>query len=1295
MKRKCHASLRFETLEGRDVLTAFHWTGADASPNWNVANNWINETTNTVNGFPNAVDDVAKFLDLSGDVIIIPDGARLTAGRLSFDDPDDAYAITRLGTGSLTLDVTSGDTTITVSSGNQVLGLSVELADPITFDIAAGGVLNTVGAFTVGFSGPVTAKKIGSGTLHFGGSGSNDFQTLFVQNGLVELAKTSGEVISDGSINIGDNAGPAGSAVIRALSSDDIGDSARVIVAADGLLDLNGFNDTVGSLSLLTGVVNAGVVSTGTGTLRVGSPIEAKAVSTEPRPVIYGKLELLSGQHVVDVESELTLDINAAISGSGGINKADGGTLRLLGDSTLAGPINVNEGSLIVDSVLSSAPVAVGAGRLAGSGTVHGISVTSPSAVISPGDGGPAILSSSNGVTLGNGATLELDVDGLGAGTGHDQLEVIGAVNLANATLSLSGGNVIIPSGGLVIISNNGSDAVNGQFAALPEGGTVTADGQPFKITYNGGDGNDVALLPVPLAVNIAPGGKVATFVDVDGDLVTVKTTTGVFDATQFTGVATGAGSAGQLQQLKLQTGFTGANISITAKRTSQGGNGFVNVGFIDATGVDLGAVTVRGDLGRIKAGTVGGDPKVPAIKSLTVQSLGLLGTTTQLPGGSLSAQFEGALPRLTVHGDLRGNLTVFGVTDGKLGTATIGGSFTNSSAIASIFASAGIGSLRIAGDVRSAGGGLVSIDTTGAIGSLNVGGSIIGASAGARIQINAVGQLVPPTSGLDLAIKSFTVRGNVEHTAITAGHFQVAASKDASIGAVAVGGDWIASSIRSGTSAGTDFLIGTNDDESLPFGRDDPALFATIGSITIKGQAVGSTVDGSDMFGIVAERIGKAKVGGRTFAFTPGGTEGFFAAPTGPGGTGLSSDFTIREIGSVTTNISVTPDLSISADGKTATFNDVDGDLVTVKRSKSAFVDTNFDFTALAPGQGLSRLIIAATGPEGDGVDIRISAKPGPLGGNGFVNVGQIFAVNDLSAVSVAGDLAQLFAGNPDDTTAGVKSVSVHSIGQLSGGASGPVAGFFAINGPMPKLSVATDVRNAALIVHSDTAPAIGQVTIGGSLIGESINSAQIFAPRGIGVLRIGGDLRSGTGAGSGRIECGQGKIGTLSIGGDIVGTAAVPVVISARGQFPAPAKGSDVVIGSIVVKGNVEYASFVGGDVTNADASIGTVSVGREWLASSLVAGASPGDDGVFGTDDDAKLSGPTVTDNASISSRIGRVTIKGQAFGSPTPGDHFGIVAESIGLVSIGGVVSPTTKGKDEFDIGATGDLTVLEI
>src|SRR5262249_20468405 len=161
---------------------------------------------------------------------------------------------------------------------------------------------------------------------------------------------------------------------------------------------------------------------------------------------------------------------------------------------------------------------------------------------------------------------------------------------------------------------------------------------------------------------------------------------------------------------------------------------------------------------------------------------------------------------------------------------------------------------------------------------------------------------------------------------------------------------------------------------------------------------------------------IGKAKVGGRTFAFTPGANECFFAAPTGPGAgaDNPAFDFTIREISAPTP----TPNfggsnLDISSDGKTATFIDVDGDNGTVKRSAGDFVIGDFTIIDNAVGGGQLRTLTLDTAPNNAPFDVSITARPGPDGGNGFVNVGQINAVGVLlGVVNVVGDLGQLGGG-------------------------------------------------------------------------------------------------------------------------------------------------------------------------------------------------------------------------------------------------------------------------------------------
>ena len=48
-----------------------------------------------------------------------------------------------------------------------------------------------------------------------------------------------------------------------------------------------------------------------------------------------------------------------------------------------------------------------------------------------------------------------------------------------------------------VIINNDGTDAISGTFSSKPEGSTVSAGSESFRITYQGGDGNDVVLTQI------------------------------------------------------------------------------------------------------------------------------------------------------------------------------------------------------------------------------------------------------------------------------------------------------------------------------------------------------------------------------------------------------------------------------------------------------------------------------------------------------------------------------------------------------------------------------------------------------------------------------------------------------------------------------------------------------------------------------------------------------------------------------------------------------------------------------
>ena len=381
------------------------------------------------------------------------------------------------------------------------------------------------------------------------------------------------------------------------------------------------------------------------------------------------------------------------------------------------------------------------------------------------------------------------------------------------------------------------------------------------------------AVLALSSDLKISADGLTAMFTDVDGDIAKLVTSKGAWTEPMFQLEPTGnfvGGSALKALTIPVGADFDGANITITAKRDLFGGNGAVNFQTLDATGVNLGKVSVKGALGFVLAGT--GDAAVPALKSLQVQSLGELGAVNvAMPATNFLSTITGNLGKLIVTSDIRhAELDVTGAVK----SVTVGGSFTASK----LAAGATLGPVSIRGDV-------------------------VGASLAAPAIISAFGQKTSPAAGVDTAIASLTVGGRIEFARILAGYGTdgTPLDADASIGAVKVGTDWIASTLLAGTGAGVDGYEGTADDVKLSGAgvRDAADLFATIASVTIKGQCYG-TVATTDTFGIVAEQIGKAKIGTAKLPFVFGArTTGdtFYAAATGLGATGELSDFAIFEV--------------------------------------------------------------------------------------------------------------------------------------------------------------------------------------------------------------------------------------------------------------------------------------------------------------------------------------------------------------------------------------------------------------
>ncbi|GGG03858.1 hypothetical protein GCM10011344_00240 [Dokdonia pacifica] len=131
-------------------------------------------------------------------------------------------------------------------------------------------------------------------------------------------------------------------------------------------------------------------------------------------------------------------------------------------------------------------------GKLTGSGILNGpVNITNDGA-ISPGGDFIGVLTTGNlNITSG---TFETEINGSTTDL-YDYIIVNGTVNLTDAILNPIGGFVIQPGDEVILINNDGTDAVTGIFNNLPEGSSVTFGNFVGIISYAGGDGNDIVLL--------------------------------------------------------------------------------------------------------------------------------------------------------------------------------------------------------------------------------------------------------------------------------------------------------------------------------------------------------------------------------------------------------------------------------------------------------------------------------------------------------------------------------------------------------------------------------------------------------------------------------------------------------------------------------------------------------------------------------------------------------------------------------------------------------------------------------
>jgi hypothetical protein len=234
------------------------------------------------------------------------------------------------------------------------------------------------------------------------------------------------------------------------------------------------------------------------------------------------------------------------------------------------------------------------------------------------------------------------------------------------------------------------------------------------------------------------------------------------------------------------------------------------------------------------------------------------------------------------------------------------------------------------------------------------------------------------------------------------------------------------------------------------------------------------------------------------------------------------------------------TVDATVSADGKSATFTDWDGDLVTIKTNRGTLDASTLKLSSPNALTGGSHLVFADfTDAAFSGAKIKITARRGPDGGDGLVNLGGIDARGvALGKVSIDGDLTQIDA-------ASLKALTVFSLGELAPADlhGGPLQSD--ILGTLGKLTVKTDVERVTF-----AAADFGTVQIGAAL-----HDANFLAGSSLASLTVGASV-SDTRILAGYSAAGlplavAAEIGKVTVGGNWISSDLVAGVTSGNGFF------------------------------------------------------------------------------------------------------------------------------------------------
>jgi len=454
---------------------------------WNFATNWTPATV------PNGTGDTATFGVSNTTDVLLEASNPFEVNGIVFDAAASEFTITVFSDQFLSGFLTIGGTGITNNSGviqNFVaeLNASTQSVGVIKFINSA-----TAGALTVFNNNESNTQffdtaSAGSGTFNNTPGDRYTGDTFFFDNATAENAT----IINNGSlpgapflagltmfqnettagnatlIAYGGNVGGIGGSIL--FFSDSTGGTARVQVVGNGNLDISGHNApgvTIGSIE------GSGRAYLGSNDLTVGN-------------------------------NNLSTTFAGTIDGSGSLIKIGTGTLVLSTPNRYTGGTIVENGKLAADNIVGSAtgtgPVQVNAGTFGGRGTIAGaVAVgmgTGPGAILTPEKttGAPDVLTIQSALTFNSDGIYEVGLKTKGAIAGKTVANGVTIQSGASFSFVVHQHRVLREGTVLTVLENTAGTLIAGAFGNLTDGSTFTVGLNTYKVSYEGGDGNDLTL---------------------------------------------------------------------------------------------------------------------------------------------------------------------------------------------------------------------------------------------------------------------------------------------------------------------------------------------------------------------------------------------------------------------------------------------------------------------------------------------------------------------------------------------------------------------------------------------------------------------------------------------------------------------------------------------------------------------------------------------------------------------------------------------------------------------------------